>query len=136
VRHVSLAEAQAAIPRLKPLLAELRDAYHEWRWRREELAELQAVHGDALFTQELPDSADARRLRDEVAALTVRIDGILARVDELGAEVKDPLLGLVDFYALRGEETVLLCYRDDEPALAHWHTLTSGFAGRRPLSEY
>jgi hypothetical protein len=39
----------------------------------------------------------------------------------------------VDFYGRRDGEVVYLCWRDGEDRVAHWHTLGSGFAGRRPL---
>lgn len=133
---MTLDEARAAIPRLRPLLSDLRGAYHAWRQAREELDEIVRLHGDAVFEQDLPDSKDARRLRDDLTHLTARVDGILAQVDALGAEVKDPIMGLVDFYATREGETVYLCYRDDEPTLDHWHPLATGFAGRRPLAEF
>lgn len=135
-RIVTPDEARAAIPRLRPLLATLREAYHAWRFAREQLDELVRLHGEAVLDQDLPDSADARRLRDDLTHLTSRVDAILAQVDELGAEVKDPIMGLVDFYAKRGDETVFLCYRDDETTLDHWHPLSTGFAGRRPLAEF
>lgn len=57
----------------------------------------------------------------------------IREIQRLGAEVKDPETGLVDFPARRGEEEVLLCWRLGEPEVAFWHSLEGGFAGRRPL---
>jgi len=73
----------------------------------------------------------------EAAAVVEREARELARtIDEIaghGAEVKDIDDGLIDFPALRGGETVLLCWRLGEDEIAYWHTVEDGFAGRRPL---
>ncbi len=54
-------------------------------------------------------------------------------VNELGAYVKDPEIGLVDFYAWRGDEMVFLCWRHGEHDIVAWHGLDEGFAGRKRL---
>ena len=61
----------------------------------------------------------------------------LARViDEIadhGAQVKDIDEGLIDFPALSGGETVLLCWQLGEDEIRYWHSVEDGFAGRREL---
>ena len=54
-------------------------------------------------------------------------------IQAMGIQVKDINTGLVDFLARRDGRDVLLCWKYDEPSVAHWHDLDSGFAGRRPL---
>lgn len=127
-RHFTPEEAQARIAQVRPLLVELRDAFHSWRFAREQLDELVAF-GEG-------DTDEAARFARDVADHGARVDKLLADIRELGADVKDPLLGLIDFPALREGKTVLLCYRDDEAALAWWHPIDTGFAGRRPLTEF
>lgn len=137
VRIFTPAEAQAAIPRLKPLLASLRDAFHEYRFAKEQADELQSHHPpQALADPAHPDHHEHAHWRARADDHARRVETLVKQITDLGADVKDPLLGLVDFYARRQDGTlVLLCYRDDEPTLAWWHPLTTGFAGRRPLSE-
>ena len=52
---------------------------------------------------------------------------------QLGIELKDPRIGLIDYYWKRGDETAYLCWKHGEAEIAHWHDLESGFAGRREL---
>jgi hypothetical protein len=47
--------------------------------------------------------------------------------------VKDIDEGLIDFPALSGGETVLLCWRLGEDEIRYWHSVEDGFAGRREL---
>jgi hypothetical protein len=54
-------------------------------------------------------------------------------VEATGAVVKDYRQGLVDFYGRRGPDTVWLCWKYGEPAVAHWHPLDTGFSARMPL---
>ncbi|MFL5353623.1 DUF2203 domain-containing protein [Archangium sp.] len=71
-------------------------------------------------------------LRDERDTLLERIQAELEQFQELGVELK-AADGLVDFHALKGGRPVYLCWRYGEPAVAHWHELDGGFAGRQPI---
>jgi hypothetical protein len=52
---------------------------------------------------------------------------------ELGVEMKGMDIGLVDFPGEIDGRPVCLCWRLGEPAVAHWHELDAGYAGRQPL---
>jgi hypothetical protein len=80
-----------------------------------------------FFTQEEANGA-LKLLRPQVERLVDRRHG-------LGVQVKDLDEGLVDFPAVHPEsgDAVLLCWRPDEPAVAWWHGLEDGLAGRKPL---
>jgi len=67
--------------------------------------------------------------------LVGEINGVVQRVNELGCLVKDLEMGLVDFLSMRGDEAVFLCWQFGEPAVAHWHSVDEGFAGRKPLED-
>jgi hypothetical protein len=67
-----------------------------------------------------------KRLAGEIAAT-------VERVNSLGCLVKDLEMGLVDFFSMQGNEPIFLCWQFGEPAVAHWHPLDEGFAGRRPI---
>lgn len=132
-------EARATLPRLKPLLAQLREAFHAYRFARAQVDELLAMFGeDPSHVAGHPQAAETRRWKMEAQQGDARVREAITKITALGADVKDPVIGLVDFYAKRPTtgETVLLCYRDDEVALDYWHPLTTGFAGRRPLAEF
>lgn len=129
-RFFSPAEAKAALPRLRPLLAALRESFDDYRFAKAQVDELTAIHRAA------EDDPELRSWRARLEEARHRTEALVQGIGEVGADVKDPLLGLVDFYHERADGSiVLLCYRDDEPDLAWWHPVESGFAGRRPLDE-
>lgn len=62
-----------------------------------------------------------------------RLRKAVRAIESQGVLIKDMETGLLDFPSERGGEVVLLCWRYGEPAVAHWHALDTGFAGRHPL---
>ena len=86
----------------------------------------------AILNGEAPAPAregDAQRLR----GLAEQVAAAVQRVSSLGCVLKDIEAGLVDFYAMREDEPVFLCWQLGEPAVAHWHPLDGGFAARQPI---
>jgi len=83
-------------------------------------------HGQAPPPGRDTDVARLRILADQIAAAVERINA-------MGCLVKDLDQGLVDFYSLRDDEPVFLCWQFGEPAVVHWHPLDGGFASRQPL---
>jgi hypothetical protein len=66
---------------------------------------------------------------EELAALVTKLHN-------LGIIVKGLDEGLIDFPHRRANgDEVYLCWKVGEDALAFWHTVQDGFAGRRPLKE-
>ena len=122
----TLDEANALLPRLREILEEL----------RRNVAALEETEADATRAvwklrsngHNPSDEAFAqqRAARESVSRL-------ISRVNELGCELKDPRSGLIDFPSLRDGRTVYLCWKLDEPAVAFWHPIETGFAGRQPL---
>jgi hypothetical protein len=71
----------------------------------------------------------------EVAALWKEIRALVAELDSLGVEFKDPSLeiGLVDFPGEIDGRPVHLCWRRDEATVTHYHGRDEGFAARKPI---
>lgn len=80
-----------------------------------------------------PDARELVALGEKRQRLGGRIARELGELQELGVVMKDLDRGLCDFYALRGDRLVFLCWQLSETEVAHWHALDSGFTGRRPL---
>lgn len=72
---------------------------------------------------------------ESVRARVLRLEQLVAELEQLGCYFKDWSFetGLVDFPARLDGEDVLLCWRSDEDAVAHYHGYSEGFAGRKAL---
>jgi hypothetical protein len=51
----------------------------------------------------------------------------------MGAVVKDPRKGLIDFYGRVEGQLVWLCWQYGEPEVSHYHGLEEGFSGRKAI---
>ncbi len=121
-------EANNTLPLVRRIVKDIVTLYPEWRERVEAFA-VYAASASADHPDPMADAAAA-----DVQRLASDIDGCLRELTELGVEYKQPLdAGLVDFPGEIDGRGVYLCWRYDEPAVAHWHDREGGFAGRRPL---
>jgi hypothetical protein len=80
-----------------------------------------------------PQSQRAIELQLNAERLAQEIERFVAELEALGVQFKGFDLGLVDFPSERDGRPVLLCWKLNEPAVAHWHEVEDGFAGRQPL---
>ncbi len=130
MRYFTPEEANAALAEVGPLVERMvahRRAHVEALTRQEELEGRIRGNGGGIPPATL--AAAAGEVESEARELARVIDEIVDR----GAQVKDIDEGLIDFPALSGGETVLLCWKLGEDEIRYWHTLEDGFAGRREL---
>jgi hypothetical protein len=119
-RLFNLAEAEALLPRLGPMLERLQAAREQLRTGSRQAAGRTASNGSAGA------ALAGSRAENEFSAALQEIEG-------LGVVVRDPDTGLVDFAATRDGEPVYLCWRLGEPHIGFWHSRDTGFAGRQPI---
>jgi hypothetical protein len=130
MRYFTPQEANAALAEVAPLVEWMvahRRAHVEALTRQEELEGRIRGNGGGIPPATL--AAAAAEVESEARELARVIDEIV----DHGAQVKDIDEGLIDFPALSGGETVLLCWKLGEDEIRYWHTLEDGFAGRREL---
>jgi len=124
-RLFTLDEANALLPQLRALLTELRQAV-------EELTALEAraePSGQVRRNGHHTGGDDVERQR----RLQGTVTRLVGEVQALEVELKDPRTGLIDFSSRRAGQVVHLCWKLDEPEVAFWHPLDTGFAGRQPI---
>ena len=126
-RLFTVEEANALLPRLRPMVGELQTRITRLR---EALKGIQQETG-----LDLEDPALQREFekRSDLAELVAGVQSLVERIHREGAVVNGPEEGLLDFPALLDGEIVFLCWQPGESSVAHWHRIPDGFAGRRPL---
>ena len=128
IRIFTLDVAERTLPLLRRILADLKQEYDVWR---EALAHYELLAGgsqaNAGASMKLIDA------RMAVSTAADRIDKFLAEIDSIGCLFKGFEEGLVDFYALREDRLVLLCWKHGEEHITHWHEVDAGFPGRQPI---
>lgn len=123
----SLEEANAALPRLTLLMERLQRGALRLNDEMREAARETGRDVDALTPDVL------LRERPAARALAEELDAVVHEIEEMGADLKDVRLGLVDFPTEREGEIVYLCWQFGETEIGYWHRVEEGFAGRQPL---
>ena len=128
-RFFTVEEANLELPRLRQWLPRLQARRRRLDVVQRKLGELTvkaAADGNLLEEEVHGTQREAQRLTEE-------LNKLMARINDLGCEIKDIEQGLVDFPSLREGREVYLCWRLGEEEVAFWHELDAGFSGRQPL---
>ena len=127
-RIFSVLEAERTLPLVRRVVGDLMATFPVWR---------QAITQYELLTGPLrADSGETeavRTARESVTREAERIQGYLEELARVGCIFKGFEGGLVDFYALREDRLVFLCWKLGEDHITHWHEVDSGFTGRQPI---
>jgi len=133
VKIFTLEEAQAVLPVVESLLERAMEAHRAALEIEGELQQLSqriflagGMHIDvrAVNRQRLAHEEQTQRARE-----------IVSEIDSIGVEVKDLEHGLLDFPCKLENEVVLLCWKQGEQRITHWHTVSDGFRGRKLIDE-
>lgn len=131
-RLFTVAEANALIPFLEKGLSELAAFRSELRALRKDIEVLSLISASAGGASN-PDTAELRDKRKRYRAIIGEIEKITTSLEQTGCMVKHPDEGLVDFFHLRNDRLVFLCWKVGERTVRFWHPLAGGFAARQPL---
>lgn len=126
-------EANQLLPQVQAGLEGLRDALRTHRFEVEQVRDLRRMHGDEV--EEEGHDAHETFVGHAEAAEEAQ-DAVEERrrdLEELGVILRDARVGHVDFPAQRGDDRVMLCWRDGEESVTAWHRPEEGIAGRRPI---
>lgn len=130
VRHFSVGEATALLPRLTELIGTVRRFRDSAVVRRARIDQLwqRLEHGEPVLTT----IGDEQRALD---ALAGRLVTTAKEIESIGCVLRDLDQGLIDFPFRARAGTVFLCWKVGEPAIQFWHGTDEGFAGRKPIAQ-
>jgi hypothetical protein len=128
----SAEEADRLIPFLEPRLSHLAARKRELDQVLTELEMIRLLVATGAGPGN-PDLTAREALEKREHKLSEEIGEAVAAIHAKGCVVKDLERGLIDFYSLKGDRIVYLCWQRGERRVAHWHPLSGGFASRRPI---
>ena len=121
-RHYTVEEANALLPKVKPLLQRLRDA-------KDMLTDEEAHE---LLAEAAPTNGGGEQGR-QVGEAFLEVRRLVDTVQSAGIVIRDIDRGLIDFPAIREDREVYLCWELGEDDVAFWHELDGGYRTREPL---
>ncbi|CAN5351633.1 hypothetical protein BH20GEM2_BH20GEM2_00540 [soil metagenome] len=136
-RAFTVAEANAMIPVVEDLLAQIERRKEEAREHYERLQLLEALWGEKLVEPGNPDHLEFRAHRDAVEEVAREI-GRIVEEEILARGIRFPQggieHGLLDFPTTLAGRWVYLCWRSGESRVEAWHEVDAGFAGRQEIT--
>ena len=132
-RTFTLAEAETLLPILESLLRTAIDGKKLIGAVDGEFQEL--AHQVFLQGGTAVNVVHMARRKAEREKSIQKVKDAIAEIDAAGVQVKDLDIGLLDFPCEVEGRTVLLCWKLGEKGITHWHGVSEGFAGRKPIDE-
>ncbi|QQE72704.1 DUF2203 domain-containing protein [Brevibacillus composti] len=124
-KYFTIDEADLLLPYVREELSFLQETKRRFTRMYQELQQIkkqQPSDEHAIFTMEC-----------QLEFMELEAQMHIRQLMDKGIQVKDIDIGLFDFPALIDGEEVLLCWKAGEPRITHYHGLTDGFSGRKPL---
>ena len=122
------------LPRLREVFGTLDQVNEDITAARHELNLHEAMWGERLDDETMPDAQHVRELMEKMQTLIGRGRDLEGELYRSGCQLKDFRNGLIDFYHVRDEQLVFLCWQRDEPQITAWHPMDCGYEDRRSLN--
>jgi hypothetical protein len=123
-------EANATLPLVRAITA---DVVHLSRDLVERRHRLGLLNRDAASGSVDPYAEEIAQMREEYEKDTRRLQEFIQELSDLGVTLQSAPDGLVDFPSEVDGRLIYLCWKFNEPEVAHWHEVDAGYAGRQPL---
>jgi hypothetical protein len=127
MKRFTVEEANKTLPLVRRIVEDVVRQHRVWR---EKILELDLVASSSRAEE---SRTRAQELEEDAQSIAREIDGYQRELEQLGIQLKDRKIGLVDFPSELGGKSVLLCWRLGEPEVQFWHDEDAGYAGRQPL---
>jgi hypothetical protein len=130
----TLSEANEMLPQLKEdlrklqqLTAQFEELYKDYQKKKAAYEQVFAIiegNEDPFFEQE-----------SQMEFMKMEADLLIENFSRKGVQLKMITPGLIDFPAVLGNEDILICWKEGEDQVSHYHGLHDGFMGRKPFPQ-
>jgi hypothetical protein len=121
-RRFSLEQANKSLPLVRRIVADIVQTHEKATTLQSQL--------------ELPVPTKERAVaEDQLESALERLQDLVDELSEVGCELKDYQMGLVDFVGRHQGRDIYLCWKLGEESIDFWHEMQTGFAGRQPVSK-
>lgn len=127
-KYFTAAEANAMLPLVRAIITDITALAEELHERQQRLVRARE-RGDQTPAHE----EEWKHVQEEMERGQERLEEYVHELNNLGIQLKDYFVGLVDFPCLMDGREVLLCWKQGEPEVGFWHEVDAGFAGRQKL---
>ncbi|AZN41812.1 DUF2203 family protein [Paenibacillus albus] len=130
----TISEANAMLPQLQEDLFKLQLLAQHFEEKYEELQILKGKR-ELAKPQGSTDSDPFFELESQLEFMRMEIDLGIGNFERKGVMLKMINPGLIDFPSLLNGEKILICWKQGEARISHYHGWNDGFIGRKPYPE-
>jgi len=120
-RRFTLAQANSALPLVRRIVGDI-----------------VKTHGLILRLQaeieRAPNAREQASVQTQLDLSVGRLEDYVEELTEVGCELKDYQVGLIDFIGRHQARDVYLCWKLGEEQIAYWQEMNAGYAGRQPVA--
>lgn len=120
-KHFTLEEAHRALPLVRQIVTDIVRTHER------------ASNLHAQLEHRLP-TTQRGEIETGLEKTVDRLNDLVDELKEIGVELKDYRLGLIDFVGKHEGREIYLCWKLGEESIQHWHEIHDGFSGRQPIS--
>ena len=120
-RRFTVEQANKTLPLVRRIVGDIVQTH-------EEIAQLQEQ-------LELAKSGQQSMLQGRLQTSLSHLQDYVDELTEVGCDLKDYRLGLIDFIGQHHGRDICLCWKLGEETVGYWHELHTGFSGRLPVSQ-
>ena len=138
LRVFSIQEANRSIAELRKTLPALRRILGDIEKMEDRLEILHLICNRSVASDN-PDLQEYLNHKVKYHRKISEFEGLLLHLEAEGYLLRDLEKGVVHFLGRKGGKNVLLCWKEGEKSISHWHSLQDGSTdedGRRPIRNY
>ena len=120
-RRFTLAQANSTLPLVRRIVGDIVRTHGLVQRLQAEMEHAAAAREQAATQSKLDESV-------------TRLEDYIDELSEVGCELKDYQIGLIDFVGRHQSRDVYLCWKLGEEKVGYWHEMNAGYAGRQPAS--
>ena len=129
-RRFSLEQANSTLPLVKRIVRDIVRTHSEVLKCQQQLER----SGTGRQQQRQQPAPTPQETQGQLERHMTRLEDYVEELTEVGAELKDYQMGLIDFIGRHQGHDVCLCWKLGEERIAYWHELDAGFAGRQSVA--
>jgi hypothetical protein len=127
-KYFTATEANAMLPLVRAIVKDITTLAEELSERQQRLVRVRE-RGEQTPAHE----EEWKNVQEEMEHGQERLEEYVHELNNLGIQLKDYFVGLIDFPCMMAGREVLLCWKQGEPEVGFWHEVDAGFAGRQKL---
>jgi hypothetical protein len=126
-------EANAILPQLKEDLLNLQTLVGQVEKEYLELQKIRAIHDEQSSVRSEGRGDPFFEIESRIDFMKMETEMLISNFARKGVILKMINPGLIDFPAVLDGESILICWKEGEETVSHYHSWNDGFAGRKLL---